>query len=169
MRERLVRAYPAEFDTRGIGGSGLVRLTGYASTFDMPYEMRDVFGPYTETVHRNAFDLTLATGPDVAYLSNHGGLTMARTKSGSMHLSADTHGLHVDALVNPARNDVSDLLTAIADGDINEMSFAFRVNAQQWSPEYDQRELLSLDLDRGDVSAVNFGANPYTSADLVSA
>src|SRR5690348_9064457 len=99
-RERLVRAYPAEFNTRGVGGSGLVRLTGYASTFDQPYEMYDAFGPYTETVHRGAFDLTLALRPDVAYLSNHGGLTMARTKSGSMHLATDTRGLHVDALVN---------------------------------------------------------------------
>jgi phage head maturation protease len=49
------------------------------------------------------------------------------------------------------------------------MSFAFRVTRQQWSPDYDQRDILEVDLHRGDVSVVNFGANPATSVGAVRA
>jgi hypothetical protein len=49
------------------------------------------------------------------------------------------------------------------------MSFAFRVTRQQWSPDYDQRDILEVDLHRGDVSVVNFGANPATSVGAMRA
>ena len=42
------------------------------------------------------------------------------------------------------------------------MSFGFRVVRQEWSPDWSQRDLVEVNLDRGDVSAVNFGANPDT-------
>jgi hypothetical protein len=32
-----------------------------------------------------------------------------------------------------------------------------------WSPDYTEYRIQEVDLDRGDVSAVNYGANPYTS------
>ena len=160
-----VRSYPARFEVRGMAG-GLAQLTGYASTFEQPYEMLDQFGAYTEVVRAGAFAATLAAGADVAYLSNHGGLTMARTKSGSLRLSEDHLGLRVAATVNTARGDVRDLLAAVEDGDIDQMSFAFRIVRQAWSPDYDERALLEVDLHRGDVSAVNYGANPHTVAAL---
>jgi hypothetical protein len=68
--------------------------------------------------------------------------------------------------LNPTRGDVKDMLTALEDGNVDEMSFAFRVVRQQWSPDYDQRDILEVDLHRGDVSVVNFGANPATSVAL---
>ena len=43
------------------------------------------------------------------------------------------------------------------------MSFAFRIVRGAWSPDYTEYRILEVDLDRGDVSAVNFGANPNTS------
>ncbi len=43
------------------------------------------------------------------------------------------------------------------------MSFAFRIVRGEWSPDYTQYRILEVDLDRGDVSAVNYGANPNTS------
>jgi phage head maturation protease len=55
------------------------------------------------------------------------------------------------------------MLLALEDGSVDEMSFAFRVTRQMWSPDYDQRDILEVDLHRGDVSVVNFGANPATS------
>jgi HK97 family phage prohead protease len=165
--EVLVRAYPAVLETRGVG-AGLVRLTGYASTFGQPYEINDAFGPYLEQVRHGAFTDTLSAGADVNYLANHAGLTMARTGSGSLRLTQDSRGLHVEATVNPNRSDVRDLLAAIEDGDVADMSFAFRVTQQQWSPDYDQRDLLAVDLHRGDVSAVNFGANPHTTVSVGS-
>ena len=48
-------------------------------------------------------------------------------------------------------------------GDLDEMSFAFRVNAQEWPPDWSQRDITEVDLNKGDVSAVNYGANPATA------
>lgn len=144
-------------------GKKFHHLEGYASTVDQPYEMYDFWGPYTEIVDRDAFAVTLAADPDVAFLLNHRGMTMARTKSGTLTLSVDDHGLATSAFLNPERGDVKDLVHAIDDGDIDQMSFAFRIIRGQWSPDYTEYRILEVDLDRGDVSAVNYGANPFTS------
>ncbi|MGZ4663713.1 MAG: HK97 family phage prohead protease [Frankiaceae bacterium] len=160
-----VRSYPAEFEVRGLAGS-MVELRGYASTTGQPYEMYDMFGAYTEIVAPGAFTKTLADGADVAYLANHEGLTLARTKNGTLQLSEDSSGLMTVARMNTTRTDARDLVTAVEDGDVDEMSFAFRVVRQQWSPDYDQRDMVELNLNRGDVSAVNYGANPTTNVGL---
>lgn len=144
-------------------GKSFYELDGYASTVDEPYEMYDFWGPYTEIVDRDAFTVTLGADPDVAFLLNHRGTTMARTKSGTLTLSVDDHGLRSIALLNPERGDVKDLVHAINDRDIDQMSFAFRIIRGAWSPDYTEYRILEVDLDRGDVSAVNYGANPNTS------
>lgn len=148
-----------------VAGKTLQKLDGYASVVEQPYAMWDMFGEYTEEIAATAFDATLAAGPDVAFLTNHRGVTMARTKGGTptLTLDADPRGLHMEALVNAARTDVSDLLTAIDDENITEMSFAFMILDWEWNEDYTECRINSVDLDRGDVSAVNFGANPYTS------
>ena len=93
---------------------------------------------------------------------------MARTKPGTLKLAEDATGLHTEALLNPARSDVQILRAAIEDGAIDEMSFAFRVVRQRWSylednGVIDRRWIQEVNLDKGDVSAVNFGANDLTS------
>lgn len=144
-------------------GRDFFHFHGIASTVEQPYEMYDMFGPYTETVDRGAFDVTLRADPDVAFLLNHRGATMARTKSGTLELNASDEGLVSDAYCNPERADVRDLAHAIGDGDIDQMSFAFRIVRGSWSPDFTEYRILEVDLHRGDVSAVNYGANPNTS------
>lgn len=144
-------------------GKDFFHFHGVASTVEQPYTMYDFFGEYDEVVDAGAFDRTLSNNPDVAFLLNHRGTTMARTKSGSLELGVDDTGLIVDAYCNPERGDVRDLAHAIEDGDVDEMSFAFRIVRGQWSPDYTEYRILEVDLDRGDVSAVNYGANPNTS------
>lgn len=145
-------------------GRKFYQFDGYASTVNQTYEMYDFFGPFDEKIDGNAFDKTLAADPDVAFLLNHRGTTMARTKvSKTLELSVDELGLLTRAFCNPERQDVKDLALAISDGDISQMSFAFRIVRGQWSPDYTEYTILEVDLDRGDVSAVNYGANPYTS------
>jgi HK97 family phage prohead protease len=139
------------------------KLVGTASVAEKRYRMWDMFGEYDEVVDQAAFNETLSKSPDVAYLVNHKGVTMARTTSGSLLLSSDSQGLQTEAYVNPKRSDVNDLLIAIEDRDITEMSFAFRIDEGEWNDDYSEFRILKVDLDRGDVSAVNYGANPYTS------
>lgn len=157
------RVYPVKLEVRASTTDGPSTVEGYASVVEQGYEMWDWAGSYTEVVRSGAFTRTLNATPQVQLLLNHGGLAMAYTKAGSLRLAEDSTGLHMAADVNPARGDVRDMLTAIEDGDVDEMSFAFRVTRQQWSPDYDQRDITEVDIHRGDVSVVNFGANPLTS------
>lgn len=159
------RAYPVRLEVRA-AGSEQARIEGYASVTEAPYEMYDFLGSYTEVVRGGAFAKTLAENPQVQLLLNHGGLSMAYTRAGTLRLSEDSTGLHIAADVNTTRSDVRDMVSALADGNVDEMSFAFRVPAgkSQWSPDYDQRDIVEVDIHRGDVSVVNFGANPATTA-----
>lgn len=158
-----------QFELREVGGGQLL-LTGYASVFNSPYE---VYGgpPYgwTERVDPHAFDVTLAAKPDLHLLINHEGMPLARTKSGTLRLATDSQGLHVEAGLDPLDPDVQRLAPKMSRGDMDEMSFAFRVKRDEWSEDDSERNLLEVSLHKGDVSVVNFGANPATSAQLNSA
>ncbi|MEI5520669.1 HK97 family phage prohead protease [Streptomyces brasiliscabiei] len=147
-----------------------LKLTGYASVFESPY---DVYGgpPYgwTEVVDPAAFDTTLRAKPDLHLLINHEGMPLARTKSGTLRLAADKKGLYVDADLDADDPDVQRLRTKMRRGDMDEMSFGFRVKRQEWNEDYTERRLLEISLHKGDVSVVNFGANPATSAEINSA
>lgn len=140
---------------------------GVASVVEQGYEMYDTFGPYTEVVSRGAFDATLATSPLVEFTLNHGhggGLPMAHTRNGTLSLAMDDEGLAFEASVDPSRSDVADMLKALSRGDLAEASFKFRIVRGQWSPDYTEYRIEEVDLDRGDVSAVNFGANPLATS-----
>lgn len=163
------RSLPAsEFEFRATASG--VKLRGYASVFDAPYDIYGgaAAGGWSEIIDRSAFDKTLRESPDLHLLINHEGMPLARTKSGTLRLSVDDHGLLVDADLDRGDPDVQRLEAKMARGDMDEMSFAFRVKAQQWSPDYDERRITEVSLHKGDVSVVNFGANPATSAQLRS-
>jgi HK97 family phage prohead protease len=150
-------------------GLPAVRIGGYASTTEQPYEMYDMFGPYTEVVSAGAFGTTLVAGPMVEYTVNHGAggaLPMAHTRNGTLDLAEDGTGLSYDAYADPRRSDVADLILALERGDAAESSFKFRIDAGTWSPDYSEYRISAVDLNRGDVSTVNYGANPNTTSQL---
>ena len=106
----------------GTGGE-VVTFTGYASVTGRSYEMHDMAGSYPETVLPGAFRGTLANNPDVPFLVNHGGMTLARTKSGTLKLSEDSTGLLTEAKLDPRNSTVADLRIAMERGDVDEMSW----------------------------------------------
>jgi HK97 family phage prohead protease len=147
-----------------------VTFVGLASRTGTPYDMYS----YQETIARGAFAETLKRTPDVQFLANHEGLPMARSivpagQIGSLRLYEDDEGLHYEALCDPADPDVQRLALKVRSGLMSQSSFAFRVIRQQWrwtedtGLDQDQREIQEVSLDRGDVSAVNFGASPTTN------
>ena len=144
-------------------GQPMYHLNGIASVTDKPYEMWDFFGPYDEVIERGAFTDTLASEPDVAFLVNHRGVTMARTTNGTLELGMVDEGLQADAWLNPKRQDVTDTVIAVEDGSLDQMSFAFLLEEGWWSDDFTTFRISKLDIHRGDVSVVNYGANPYTS------
>lgn len=151
-------------------------LTGYASTFE-PYEMYGgpAAGGWIEQLDHAAFNETLAEKPDLHLLINHEGMPLARTKSGTLDISADRRGLKVVARLLRRDPDVQRLEPKMDRGDISEMSFAFRVKMQKWSAapgfeddDHSLRLISRVSLHKGDVSIVNFGANPTTHAEIKS-
>ena len=161
----LRRAYPAAFEVRGKSGS-TVGIRGYATVYEQPYEMYDYFGSYFEVMEAGSGKTTLSQNPRTQLLLNHAGLSMAYTRAGTLTLTEDSTGLEVNADLDVKRNDVHDMVQALERGDVAEMSFAFRVMRQKWSPDYDERRIVEYNIDRGDVSVVNFGANPNTEVGL---
>jgi phage head maturation protease len=144
-------------------------VVGIASTTETPYEMYDMFGPYTEIVSATAFDVTLAADPLVEFTLNHnkaGGAPMAHTRNGTLILAMTEDGLTYDASVDASRHDVSDMLKALERGDLAESSFKFGIDAGRWNEAFDTYTIMQVNLDRGDVSSVNFGANPTTTSGL---
>jgi HK97 family phage prohead protease len=159
------RAVAREMDLRSVPdgtGGDVLTFNGYASVVESPYDMADMFGDYTEVIRSGAFAKTIADGADVPFKVNHDGITLARTKSGTMQLAEDSTGLHVTAQLDPASPAVQTLRSAMDRGDLDEMSFGFRVIRQDWSPDWSQRDISEVSLHKGDVSVVNYGANPAT-------
>lgn len=148
----------------GTGGSRLL-FTGYASVVDAPYEMYDWYGPYTEVVRTGAFNKTLSESPDVIFCLNHdwASAPMARTKAGTMTLTADVTGLWTEAQLDGQRADVYAVQSAMDAGELDAMSFAFTVTRQEWSPDYMQRDIQEVGLNGGDTSVVTHPANPSTT------
>jgi HK97 family phage prohead protease len=165
------RRAPRRFECREDSDGNYV-LEGYAATFT-PY---DVYGGpdhggWVETLAPSAFTRTLTENPDVHLLINHEGLPLARTKSGTLQLSADSQGLRIRAILDRSDPDVQRLAPKLkpqANGrsNMDEMSFAFRVKDQVWDDDYHNRTITEVSLHKGDVSVVNFGMNPGTRAAL---
>jgi HK97 family phage prohead protease len=151
-----------DVEVRAATAAAPLNFRGYASVTETAYDMWDMFGPYTETIARGAFAQTLTDGADVAFLLNHGGMTLARTTSGTLRLAEDDTGLLTDADLDEQNTVVRDMASGLRRGDLTEMSFAFRIIRGTWSPDYTAYRIEQVDMNRGDVSVVNYGANPGT-------
>jgi HK97 family phage prohead protease len=141
-------------------------VSGYASLVSTPYDM----GTYDEQISPGAFTGTLSSRPDVQLLVNHEGLPLARTTiapglPGHLALSEDHKGLRFDAQLDRNDPDAQLVHRKISSGLMDQCSFAFRVTDQSWNDSRTLRTIQEVNLDRGDVSIVNYGASPTTSID----
>jgi HK97 family phage prohead protease len=145
---------------------------GWASVTDRAYEMWDMFGPYEETVHVGSFAGTLAREDlDVPLVLRHDSLSrIARTHNAASPLSltevtsGGTTGLQVLAPNLPRDDvDVRYIAPKLAAGLVDEMSFMFRIVSGRWSDDWMEYHIHAVDIHRGDVSIVGFGANPHTA------
>jgi hypothetical protein len=147
-------------------GSGLLTYDGYASVTDASYEMWDWAGPYTEKVSPGAFATTLARADlDVPLVLQHQDLRrIARTTNGSLTLVEDDNGLHVLApKLDMQDQDVAYIVPKLRSGLIDEMSFKFMITRGSWSPDWTEYHIEEVDIHRGDVAIVGYGANPHTA------
>ena len=139
---------------------GTMRLSGYAAVFNDD----SVPLPFIERIAPGAFRKTLTETPDVRLLINHEGLPLARTKNETLRLREDEIGLYMDADL-PDTQAARDLYTLVERGDVDQMSFAFRVIRQRWNEGRTERTLTELSLADGDVSVVTYPAYPTTTVE----
>ena len=151
-------------------------VTGYATTFNQPYELyRDAYGGNVyivkEQVDPAAFEGTDMS--DVIMQYNHEGRVFARVTNGTLELDPDEHGLHIRA--NLGGTEIGrQLFEEIEGGYTTKMSFGFRVgkDKREQTEERDEETgavtvtVLRTILEFSklyDVSAVSLPANDATS------
>jgi HK97 family phage prohead protease len=164
-----VRAALSGVEVREAGDGATLEFVGRASVYEQAYEMWDMFGPYTEIVTEGAGSDSLARADlDVPLVLGHDQLRrMARTTTGTLLLTESSNGLDVRApALDPNDYDVAYIAPKLRSGLVDEMSFAFRIESGQWSPDYTEYRINRYDIHRGDVAIVGYGANPYTGASL---
>ena len=139
---------------------GKMRLSGYAAVFNDS----SVPLPFKESIAPGAFRKTLSETPDVRLLINHEGLPLARTKNGTLKLEEDERGLRFDADLADTQEG-RDIYELVKRGDVDQMSFAFRVIRQKWNDDRSRRVLTEVSLADGDVSVVTYPAYPTTTVE----
>jgi HK97 family phage prohead protease len=142
-------------------------VQGYATTFGSVYPVYGgpERGGWNEQIARGATKKSISENADVRFLINHDGLTLARTKSGTLNLLEDEIGLYMEANLDISRsNTAADLASAIDRGDVDQMSFAFMVVREEWSEDRTERTIREVKL--VDVSAVTYPANEATQIKL---
>lgn len=138
-----------------------LEVYGYASKFEQPYPITDLYGEYEEVVRTGAFAKTIDRD-DVRLYVNHDGMALARTSAGNLELAEDAIGLEYRATLDRRVSVVSDLEHLMRAGIMRESSFAFQPVEQRWNADYTRRELLEVRL--FDVSVVSLPANPAANA-----
>jgi uncharacterized protein len=166
---RLLEARSSKVELRA-SDAGDPILDGYATVYGWPYDVAggpDAYG-WEEVIEPGACAKSIHERDDVRLLFDHDGVPLARTKSGTLVLESDDIGLRSTTPNGMDKRSplVQTLASALERGDLDEMSFAFQVLRQEWSPDYMQRRILEVRL--FDVSIVTYPANPATVVGLRS-
>lgn len=165
---RVERAAPlarAKWDDSG-AGVNLKTIRGYASVFN---SMSTDLGGFREVVAPGAFTRALAKNPDLRLLYNHNAeAVLARTSSGSLEVIEDETGLRVWARVDMEDPDVARVVPKMMRGDVDEMSFAFTVEEDEWDERdgYPLRTIRSVG-ELFEVSITPWGAYTATKAEVL--
>ena len=141
-------------------------VEGHAAVFGQSYDM---YGCWSETIARGAFDNTDFT--DVLFDVNHNldSLPLARSRNNNenstLQLKIDDQGLATRAVLDVENNsDSKALYSSVQRGDINGMSYIFSVRKDEWQgldSDYPSRTITDI-AKVWEVSAVSMPANPGT-------
>lgn len=149
-------------ELRAVGGNGTpTKIVGHAAKFD---SLSEDLGGFRERIAPGSFAKTIQSG-DIRALWNHdANIVLGRNKSGTLRLSEDIAGLalEIDA---PDTQLVRDMvMSPIARGDVNQMSFGFRTVNDKWAKVDGEWLRTLLEVELFDVSPVTYPA--YASTDV---
>lgn len=161
-----IRSYPFEVSEIRTLEDNTTKITGYAAVYN---QLSDDLGGFREKIKKGFF--TPVLGNDVRALINHdSNLVMGRTKSKTLLLDEDKNGLKVE--IFPADTSYErDLIMHMKRGDVDQMSFQFITEKDEWDNSDLNNIIRTLILAKElwDVSVVTFPAYPQTKAETNSA
>lgn len=168
MRDREERRiWPVTEVRASKGDDGLIYMEGYAAPFN---RWSQDLGGFRERISPGFFADALETS-DVRFLVNHDGLPLARYRKPdkkTLELEEREAGLWFRTGLDPADPDVQRLVPKVERGDLDQMSFAFRLprdGGDLW--EGDERTLVRA-AEIFDVSPVTYPAYVDTTVALRS-
>lgn len=169
QNELVTRQFTATFRAVENEEEGSV-IEGTPIVFNQDTKMQDWAGEYNERIDLHALDN--ADLKDIRLFVNHdtNKIALARTKNGrgTMSFYIDNEGLHIKATLDTENNqEARSLYSAIKRGDMDGMSFMFRIKSQEWfglDTECPTRVIKEISIVH-EVSVVNFPAYPQTSID----
>lgn len=143
-------------------------IEGVPIVFDKETVIYDYCGQYREIIEKDALKNT--DMKDVRLFVNHDTdkLTLARSKNGkgTMSFEVQEDGVHMRATLDIENNtEAKNLYSAIKRGDMDGMSFMFRVDKDEWEDldsDLPLRKIKSISIIH-EVSVVNFPAYNQTS------
>lgn len=139
-------------------------LTGEAVVFDSETE---IGGWFREVIRRGAFDKTIREFDQVALWSHDPAKPMARRSKNTLELWEDNSGLQFRMTLGE-QSWSNDAWISVQRGDVQGMSFGFRVIREAWTDPEDQRDLPLreiLEAKLYEISPVAFPAYPDTSVE----
>ena len=165
--EIVTRQYSADFRAIEDEEGGSI-IEGTPIVFNQDTKIQDWAGEYNERIDPHALDNTDLT--DIRLFINHDTMkiALARTKNGrgTMSFNVDEAGLHIKATLDTENNqEAKSLYSAIKRGDMDGMSFMFRIKSQEWKnldSDCPTRVITEISIVH-EVSVVNFPAYPQTS------
>ena len=163
-KEKYREARPAQGIEVRAEEDGSVSVEGYAAVFN---QETVIGGQWREQIQRGAFTDAISRD-DVVFLINHAGLPLARTRSGTLQLSEDAHGLKVRAFLDASDPDVRSIVPKMKRGDLDKMSFAFVPTRQSWDDEQEMPVRTIQEAELYDVSIVTTPAYSGTEIGLNS-
>jgi len=130
-----------------------LRVEGYAAVFG---QEANIGGFFREIIEKGAFKDAIGRD-DVVFLINHEGLPLARTRSGTLTLSEDDHGLRMETTLDPEDPDVKSIVGKMRRGDLDKMSFAFYPDVEEWD---DTGDIPLRTIKRASLADVAIVTNP---------
>lgn len=151
--------------TQSAGGQKS-KLSGYAIVFNILSE--PIFGVFKERVMPEALEKTLKEDDQLCLWGHDSMYVLGRKSANTLDLRVDDKGLYFE-VTPPNTNWARDLVESVHRGDINQMSFGFKVFDERWIQDKETikehgmpiREILGIKL--YEISIVSFPAYSQSS------
>lgn len=141
------------------------KIIGYAALFNDPAP--ETFG-FIEKIAPGAFSEAIKNSDTRALINHNPDKVLGRNTSGTLKLKEDKTGLWYE-IDPPDTSYAKDLMESMKRGDIDQSSFQFRVEVEEWDESGDVPvRTIKKALELRDVSAVTFPWYPNTQSGVRS-